>query len=153
MKKFYIILLVTILSAVAVTPAFALDTRANIRADFYVVGDRNYPDATGYAIFNYAKGQDSWNITGEVSGMRPDTYTLSVGEEGICAGNVELLDFTVGEDGYATFHLSGATLPADVNIARIYKKGVTNCMTELTAPLSDSSLTFRGGGRINDNGK
>lgn len=152
MKKLYIILLVTMLSAVAVTPAFALDTRANIRADFYVFDERNYPDATGYAIFNYVKGKDSWGITGEVSGMRPDTYTLSVGEEGTCDNNVELLDFTVGEDGSATFHLTGATLSTDIDIARIYKKGST-CNTELTAPLVDGSLTFRGGGRVNENGK
>ena len=147
MKKIYVILLVTILSAVTVTPALALDTRANIRADFYVNEGRNYPDASGYAIFNYVKGQDSWNITGEVSDVRPDTYTLSVGIEGTCEGNLELLDFTVGEDGYATFHLRGAALPSDVDIARIYQKGST-CNTELTAPLTDSSLTFRGGARV-----
>ncbi len=152
MKKSSIILFVVILSAVTVTPAFALDTRANIRADFYVYEGRNYPDAAGYAIFNYVKGQDSWNITGEVSGMRPDTYTLSVGVEGTCAGNVELLDFTVGEDGSATFHLSGTALPEDIDIARIYKAGNT-CNTELTAPLADSSLTFRGSGRSNGNEK
>lgn len=148
MKKLYIIILVTLLSAVAVTPAFALDTRANIRADFYVFEERNYPDAAGYAIFNYVKSKDSWNITGEVSGMRPDTYTLSVGCSGNCVGNVELLDFTVGEDGAATFHLTGATLPDEITIARIYKKGSKNCYTELTAPEADGSLIFRGSGRV-----
>mgnify|MGYP001279512560 CR=1 FL=1 len=152
MKKLSIFLGVVLLAAVTVTSVFAIDTRANIRADFYVFQERNNPDATGYAILNYVKGQGTWNISGEVYNMRPDTYTLSVGTGGQCDDNNELLDFTVGEDGYASFKMTGASLQSDIDIARIYKKG-NACITELTAPAGDGSLSFRGSGRVFDNGK
>lgn len=147
MKKIsLIVVLVLSLLIVSVVPAFALDTHQNLRADFYMWADRNYPDATGYAVLNWVKGQGVWNVTGEVWNARPDTYTLSVGTGGTCTGNVELVNFTVGSSGYGYFHAKVSSLPDEINIARIYKAG-NACITELTATESEGNLVGRGHGR------
>lgn len=146
MKKSFVFLAVVLLLVAFTASAYALDSHANIRADFYMFGGRNNPDAYGYAIFNWVKGQDAWNVSGEVYNMRPDNYTLSVGIGGTCAGNVELIDFTVGTSGYASFSAQVDSIPDTFDIARIYQKGNT-CITELTAPEFDGSLVYRGAGR------
>lgn len=148
MKKTFL-LLVVVLLLTGVSSAFALDSHANVRADFYMFDGRNEVGANGYAVFNWVKGQDAWNISGEVFGARPDMYTLSVGTGGDCTdgvSNFELLDFTVGADGYASFSAQVDNLPDEFDIARIYKQG-NACHTELTAPESEGLLVARGMGR------
>jgi hypothetical protein len=152
-RQIQFVMTVLALLLVLGTPSvLALTSYANVRADFYMYGGRNYEGAEGYAIFNWVKGQGKWNVSGEVWGTRPDTYTLSVGTGGTCAGNVEIVDFTVDESGYASFSAQVDNLPVEYNIARIYKQGLA-CNTELTAPESEGLLKARGINRTKtDNG-
>ena len=149
-KRFKLVAVVVALTLIVGVPsALALTAYANVRADFYVFAERNEPDAEAYAIFNYVKGQDKWNVSGEVFNTRPDTYTLSVGTGGTCAGNIEIVDFTTDDSGYAAFSAQVDNLPDEYNIARIYKKD-NACITELTAPEAEGCLKARGVGRIQD---
>lgn len=146
-KRFRIVAIVLALTLVVGVPtALALTAYANVRADFYVYDERNEPDAGAYAIFNYVKGQDMWNVSGEIWNARPDTYTLSVGTAGITEGNEEIVHFTTDETGYASFSAQVDDLPAEYDIARIYEQGKA-VRTELTAPESEGLLKARGTGR------
>lgn len=145
-KKFRMAAIVLTLTLIIATPSvMALTSFANVRADFYVFDERNEPDAEAYAIFNYVKGQEMWTVSGEIWNARPDTYTLSVGTAGKTEGNVDILDFTVDDSGYAQFSAQVDNLPEEYNIARIY---TTFLLTELTAPEAEGYLRARGTGRF-----
>ena len=108
---------------------------------------RNNADADGYAVINFVKGKKAYNVSGEVWNMQAGDYTLSLGTAGVLGGNLVLLQFVVGADGYAAFsakHVTGDgtndLAPAEsYNIARIYRGAC--CNTELTAPLPGLSPT------------
>ena len=135
---FLAVLLTLSLSIIAISgPAYS-----HAKGDFWVYDERAPEDAGGFAIINYDKELDNWQVTLQLHDLLPnETYIFSVGIGGTTAGNTVITSITTDDDGRASFHGVVADLPAEYNIMRIYR---TFLSTELTAPESDGSLKFRG---------
>lgn len=153
--KFAFLLVVLLLLTVGVTTALAMDPYANIKADF---GSYRDPDAYGYVVINYVKGQDVWNYSGEVWNLNEDcgkpderispcipldTFYVKVGIAGNSVDQVVLTQFTVDENGYASFSGQVSEMMEEFNYIRVVPSGAHTIIGA-----GGARISYRGGNRV-----
>jgi hypothetical protein len=151
MKKVLLVLLAaTLVMGLMAGSVGAEDIYCNIKANLnpYNPDPSNLRipvDAGGYVVMNYVKGQDIWNISGEVWNAKPnEEYYFAVGIAGqwqIGPGNNRILTFTTDEFGNAVFCGVADSISSEINILRVYETS-TICHTALGA--GEASWLFRG---------